>query len=107
MTSRLEQLLGRARELAGERDRLINQVAQDWAQVLRGQPVSEQDLGVLLDGLTEEAVRRIRREQKGQWSSQAIQKTASRVASLIRERLRQDLKKPDRLNTEDPSGERG
>ena len=56
---------------------------------------------------TEEAVRRIRRERKGEWSSQAIQKAANRVASLIRERLRQDLKKPDRLKTEDSSGERG
>lgn len=107
MSSRLEQLLGRARELAAQRDQLVTQVAEEWAQALRNQPVSEEDLGELLDGLTEEAARRIRRERKGEWSSQAIQKAANRVASLIRERLRQDLKKPDRLKTEDSSGERG
>jgi hypothetical protein len=107
MSARLKQLLGRARELSGQRDQLVNQLAEEWAQALRDQPVSEEDLGELLDGLTEEAVRRIKRERKGEWSSQVIQEAATRVASSIRERLRQDLRKLDRLKSEDSSGERG
>jgi len=107
MSARLKELLGRARALSGQRDQLVNQLAEEWAQALRDQPVSEEDLGELLDGLTEEAVRRIKREKKGEWSSQVIQEAATRVASSIRDRLRQDLKKLDRLKSEDSSGERG
>ena len=105
MASRLEELLARARQFAAERDRLVAEVAREWADALRGQPVTEEDLTELLDGLTEEAVRRFKHDRKGKWAGADIQEAASRVARAVREKVRQDLERGDQLKRPQPSGE--
>lgn len=105
MASRLEELLARARQFAAERDRLVAEVAQEWADALRGQPLTEEDLTELLDGLTEEAVRRIKRDRKGQWQSADVQEAASRVARAVREKVRRDLGRGDQMKRSQSSGE--
>jgi hypothetical protein len=105
MASRLEGLLARARQFAAERDRLVAEVAQEWADALRGQPLTEEDLTELLDGLTEEAVRRIKRGRKGQWQSADVQEAASRVARAVRERVQQDLGRGDQMRRSQPPGD--
>jgi len=53
MASRLPELLGRARDLCAERDRLVEAVAERWVAALRGQRLSSEDLDELWAGLTE------------------------------------------------------
>jgi hypothetical protein len=99
--------LGRARALTAEREQLIVEIAEEWSAALRNHPVTEEDLVELWDGLTEEAVRRLRREAKGRWSLQAIQEAASQVTLAIRERVQQALEKPHQASSQDPPGEQG
>ena len=60
MPPRLPELIKRARRLALDRDRLIQELARDWVAALKGQGFSPRDLEELWAGLTEEAVRRHR-----------------------------------------------
>src|SRR5207253_9194350 len=52
-------LVKRARRLATERDRLVQELAREWSRALKGQGFSARDLDELWAGLTEEAVRRL------------------------------------------------
>ena len=66
----LPELIKRARRLAHERDRLVEELAREWTGALRGQGFSPSDLDELWAGLTEEAVRRLlkkspRRRERG------------------------------------------
>ena len=62
MPPRLPELIKRARRLALDRDRLIQELARDWIAALKGQGFSPRDLEELWAGLTEEAVRRLAKE---------------------------------------------
>ena len=55
MPPRLPELIKRARRLALERDRLVQELARDWSSALKGQGFSPRDLEELWAGLTEEA----------------------------------------------------
>jgi len=59
MAPRLPELIKRARRLALERDRLVQELAREWSSALRGQGFSPRDLDELWAGLTEDAVRRL------------------------------------------------
>ena len=61
MAPRLPELIKRARRLALERDRLVQELAREWSAALRGQGFSPRDLDELWAGLTEDAVRRLLR----------------------------------------------
>src|SRR2546425_1166415 len=74
MPSRLADLIRKARRLAAERDRLIEELAAEWTHALRGQGLSPADLDELWAGLVEDAVRRGRRARsrpcrRGSWSA--------------------------------------
>jgi hypothetical protein len=49
---RLPELIKRARRLAHERDRLVQELAREWSAALRGQGFSPRDLDELWAGLT-------------------------------------------------------
>ena len=59
MPPKLADLIRKARRLASERDKLIDELAREWIVALRGQGLSPTDLDELWAGLTEEAVRRL------------------------------------------------
>ena len=50
MTPRLPELIKRARRLAHERDRLVDELAREWTGALRGQGFSPSDLDELWPG---------------------------------------------------------
>ena len=75
MPPRLPELIKRARRLALDRDRLIQELARDWVAALKGQGFSPRDLEELWAGLTEEAVRR----------------EANEVIARVRERVEGEL----------------
>lgn len=91
MPSRLASLIRRARRLSGERDRLVASLAREWAETLRGRGLSAEDLEELWAGLTEEAVRRLRRSTDGRWPIEAVRQEAAAVIARVRERVTREL----------------
>jgi hypothetical protein len=83
---RLAQLVRRARALRRQRDKLVEELARDWAAALRGQGFSPGDLDELWAGLTEEAVARLRRAPEA-GSPEAIRREATEVIARVRERV--------------------
>jgi hypothetical protein len=86
MPSKLAELIRRARRLASERDRLIDELAAEWITALRGQGLSPTDLDELWAGLTEEAVRRLGRAADG-LPAHALRLEAAEVIGKVREKV--------------------
>ena len=91
MASRLASLIRRARRLSGERDRLVESLAREWTNALRGQGLSAEDLEELWAGLAEEAVRRLRRSADGRWPLEAVRQEAAAVIARVRARVTAEL----------------
>jgi len=83
---RLPELIKRARRLALERDRLVQELARDWSTALKGQGFSPRDLEELWAGLTEEAVRRLLRSGGGV-DAATVRREAHEVITRVRERV--------------------
>jgi hypothetical protein len=89
---RLPELVRRARRLAQERDRLVQELAREWTSALRGQGFSPRDLDELWAGLTEEAVRRLlRSEGTATIGADAIRREAHEVIARVKERVESEL----------------
>jgi hypothetical protein len=88
---RLPELIKRARRLARERDRLLQELAREWSVALRGQGFSPRDLDELWAGLTEEAVRRLLRAAGASAGSEAIRREANEVIARLKERVETEL----------------
>jgi hypothetical protein len=88
MPPRLPELIKRARRLALDRDRLIQELARDWIAALKGQGFSPRDLDELWAGLTEEAVRRL---AKGGASAEVIRREANEVIARVKDRVESEL----------------
>ena len=86
MAPRLPELIKRARRLALERDRLVQELARDWSTALKGQGFSPRDLEELWAGLTEEAVRRLLRSGGGV-DAATVRREAHEVITRVRERV--------------------
>jgi len=84
---RLPELIRRARRLALERDRLVQELAREWSGALRGQGFSPKDLEELWAGLTEEAVRRLLRSTAGGMDAGAVRREAHEVITRVKERV--------------------
>ncbi len=92
MPPRLPELVRRARRLAQERDRLVQELAREWSSALRGQGFSPRDLDELWAGLTEEAVRRLLRSDVAAGASaEAIRREANEVIARVKERVETEL----------------
>jgi hypothetical protein len=91
MPPRLPELIKRARRLALERDRLVQELAREWIAALRGQGFSPRDLDELWAGLTEEAVRRLLRAGEPGTSSEALRREANEVIARVKERVETEL----------------
>jgi hypothetical protein len=89
MPPRLAELIRKARRLASERDRLIEELAREWAAALRGQGLSPTDLDELWAGLTEEAVRRL--GKSGKVPAPTLRLEAADVIAKVRERVEATL----------------
>jgi hypothetical protein len=87
MPPRLPELVKRARRLALERDRLVQEVAREWSNALRGQGFSPRDLEELWAGLTEEAVRRLLRSSAIGADAAAIRRETHEVITRVKERV--------------------
>ena len=87
MPPRLPELIKRARRLALERDRLVQELAREWSGALKGQGLSPKDLEELWAGLTEEAVRRLSRSPAGEAGAAAIRREAHEVITRVKERV--------------------
>jgi len=85
--SQLAALIRKARRLAAERDRLIEDLAAEWTHALRGQGLSPTDLEELWAGLVEDAVRRGRQSGDGKWTAQAWRHEAQEVIARVREKV--------------------
>jgi hypothetical protein len=83
---RLADLIRKARRLAAERDRLIENLATEWTRALRGQSLSPGDLDEFWAGLTEDAVRRAGAAGQGK-SPQAWRQEAQEVIARVREKV--------------------
>jgi hypothetical protein len=90
MPSKLPELIRRARRLASERDRLIDELAAEWIAALRGQRLSPTDLDELWAGLTEEAVRRLGRSANGA-PAQTVRLEAAEVIGKVRDKVESGL----------------
>jgi hypothetical protein len=88
---RLPELIRRARRLAVERDRLVQELAREWTAALRGQGFTPKDLDELWAGLTEEAVRRLLKASTGHAGADAIRREANEVIARVRERVESEL----------------
>jgi hypothetical protein len=91
MPARLPELIRRARRLAMERDRLVQELARDWSAALRGQGLSVRDLDELWEGLTEDAVRRLLRSRQGAAGPEAVRHETHEVIRRVRERVETEL----------------
>jgi hypothetical protein len=91
MPPRLPELVRRARRLAGERDRLVQDLAREWSAALRGQGLSVRDLDELWQGLTEDAVRRLLRSPLGAAGPEALRRETQEVIARVRERVETEL----------------
>ena len=91
MASPLPEVVGRARALSAERDRLVRSVADRWAAALRGQPVSAQDLAELWAGLTEDIVRGVLKRGRERWAPEAVRREAAEVIARVRARVEETL----------------
>ena len=91
MAPRLPELVKRARRLATERDRLVQELAREWTTALRGQGFSPKDLDELWAGLTEEAVRRLLQSESRAAGGDAIRREASEIISRVRARVENEL----------------
>ena len=87
MPPRLPELIKRARRLALERDRLVQELARDWSSALKGQGFSPRDLEELWVGLTEEAVRRLLRTGGGGVDAATVRREAHEVITRVKERV--------------------
>jgi sugar (pentulose or hexulose) kinase len=87
MPAKLPELIKRARRLALERDRLVQELAREWSVALKGQGFSTQDLEELWQGVTEEAVRRLARAPAGEPDVGAIRREAHEVITRVKERV--------------------
>ena len=87
MPPRLPELIRRARRLALERDRLVQELAREWSAALKGQGFTPKDLEELWAGLTEEAVRRLLRAATGSVDAAAIRREAHEVITRVKERV--------------------
>jgi hypothetical protein len=85
MPPRLAALIRKARDLASERDRLVRELADEWAAALRGRGLSPTDLDELWAGITEEVVRRLGRSRRV--SPETLRIEAGAVIAKIRERV--------------------
>ena len=92
MPSRLADLIRKARRLAAERDRLIDDLAGAWAHALRGQGLSTADLDELWAGLVEDAVRRWRLPSDGKWTAQAWRHETQEVITRVRQKVEAALR---------------
>jgi hypothetical protein len=90
MPPRLPELIKRARRLAAERDKLVQELARDWSTALRGQGFSPKDLDELWAGLTEEAVRRLLKTAGGA-GAETIRREANEVIARVKERVETEL----------------
>lgn len=91
MARRLVTLIRRARRLSGERDRIVESLAREWTEALRGQGLSGEDLEELWAGMIEEAVRRLHRAGNGRWPLEAVRREAAQVIAQVRERVAGEL----------------
>jgi hypothetical protein len=91
MAPRLPELVKRARRLATERDRLVQELAREWTTALRGQGFSPRDLEELWAGLTEEAVRRLLQTETRAAGAEAIRHEAREVIARVRARVETEL----------------
>ena len=91
MPPKLPELVKRARRLASERDRLVQELAKEWATALRGQGFSARDFEELWAGLTEEAVRRLLQTDARQAGAEAIRHEAREVIARVRTRVETEL----------------
>ena len=89
MPAKLAELIRKARRLASERDKLIDELAREWSVALRGQGLSPTDLDELWAGLTEEAVRRLGRGSAV--PAHALRLEATDVISKVREKVEASL----------------
>ena len=83
----MPELIKRARRLALERDRLVQELAREWSGALKGQGLSSKDLEELWAGLTEEAVRRLSRSPAGEAGVAAVRREAQEVITRVKERV--------------------
>jgi hypothetical protein len=89
---RLPELIKRARRLALDRDRLVQELAREWSTALKGQGFSPRDLDELWAGLTEEAVRRLLKGSAGGGAgAEAIRREANEVIARVKERVETEL----------------
>jgi hypothetical protein len=91
MAPKLPELVKRARRLATERDRLVQELAREWTTALRGQGFSSRDLEELWAGLTEEAVRRLLQTDARHAGAEAIRHEAREVIARVRARVENEL----------------
>lgn len=87
MAPKLAELIRKARRLAAERDRLIETMAVEWTQVLRGQRLSPADLEEFWAGLAEDAVRWGGGAKVSKWTPQAWRTEAQEVVARVREKV--------------------
>jgi hypothetical protein len=87
---RLARLVRRARTLRRQRDKLVEELARDWAAALRGQGFSPADLDELWAGLAEDAVARLRRAPEAS-PPEAIRREALEVIARVRARVEVEL----------------
>ena len=87
MAPRLPELIRKARRLAQERDKLVEELAREWTTALRGQGLSAADLDELWAGLVEEAVRRGGQGGEGKWTAQAWRHETQEVIARVRKKV--------------------
>jgi hypothetical protein len=91
MSSRLADLVRRARRLSADRDRIIGAVAAEWARALRGQRLTATDLDELWAALTEDALRHAV-PGDGKWSAQVWRQETREVIARVREKVEASLR---------------